>query len=193
MIADVTILVGKLQTIKRDTMPSYAQNATKLELSVSDEKFLDKILSIVKTVDDTSPKEVSPWRSENLASEIKYLSSQSTTNRDTIFFISNKLSKQVCKNAMKVSPNVKWMETGDKLLHNKIILLYPNRTTFAAFKTQMENNCENSIHHILHVVCCVDKEYEILAWKSTAEPQTFDTHRYLAPDLRDVLNKILGA
>lgn len=204
LIVDVTTVVDKLQTIKRNTIVPYTKDGTQVELGVADVKFLDKILSIVKTVDEISLTEVSPWRSEGLASEIKYLSSQSnirrTKNIDTIFLISNKLSKQVCEKAMKVSPQVKCMETeNDRLYNGMVLLLYPNRTTFAAFKTQMENACyvfrtsENRIHHILHVVCCVNNEYEILAWKSSAGPQTFETHRFLQPALRDVLDETLSA
>lgn len=140
------------------------------------------------------------WRSESLASEITYLSSQSRQNKDIIYLISNKLSKVVCEKAKAVSPQVKCMETRDDRLYNgMVLLLYPNRLTFAAFKTEMEKACflfrssENRIHHVLHVVCCVKNEYEILGWISTAGPQTFKTHRFLKPALTDVLDKILEA
>lgn len=204
LIVEVTRVVDKLQGVKRDTISSYTKDGTKLELNDSDADFLDKILFVVKTMDETSVKEVSPWRSESLASEIKYLSSKSnklrTTYKDTIFLISNKLSKQVCKQARTVSLQVECMETKDDRLYNGMVLiLYPNRTTFAALKTDMENACfvfrtsENRVHHVLHVVCCVNNEYEILAWKSSAGPQTFETHRFLQPALRDVLDKTVMA
>ena len=204
LIVEVTRVVDKLQGVKRDTISSYTKDGTKLELNDSDADFLDKILFVVKTMDETSVKEVSPWRSESLASEIKYLSSKSnklrTTYKDTIFLISNKLSKQVCKQARTVSLQVECMETKDDRLYNGMVLiLYPNRTTLAALKTDMENACfvfrtsENRVNHVLHVVCCVNNEYEILAWKSSAGPQTFETHRFLQPALRDVLDKTVMA
>lgn len=133
------------------------------------------------------------WKSESLISML-YRSSES------IYLISNKLSDRVCLAAQRVDPNVKCLESkNDQLYNGMVIVLYPNQKSYDLYESKINDAVyvfktrDERIHHVLHVLCCVNNEYQVKKWRSSAGSQTIDTHSFMKTILQDVLDTILEA